>query len=146
MSTTRALTLTFLSLLLLLPFSSCKNEKKTEAGTSVSKMKEVMAIHDEIMPKMGNFGSLVGKLSSQEDSTEIGLKYKNAREDLQAAHKSMMEWMQGFGNKFDSDEILNGKELSEQKLKWLLEEEQKIKNLKDDINRSLENAEALLKK
>lgn len=146
MSTTRALTLTLLSLLLLLAFSSCKNEKKTEAGTSASKMKEVMAIHDEIMPKMGNFGSLVGKLSSQEDSTEIGLKYKSAREDLQAAHKSMMEWMQGFGNKFDSDEILNGKELSEQKLKWLLEEEQKIKNLKDDINRSLENAEALLKK
>jgi hypothetical protein len=29
-----------------------------------------------------------------------------------------MDWMQGFGSRFDSDEILNGKELTEQKQIW----------------------------
>jgi hypothetical protein len=138
-------TLTLFSLLLFLSFS-CKDEKKTEMKASTIQMKEVMAIHDQIMPEMGKFGPLVGELSSKEDSTEIGLKYKSAREDLQAAHNSMMKWMQDFGNKFDSDEILNGKELSEQKQKWLAEEQEKIKNLEEEINRSVENAKALLNK
>lgn len=121
---------------------SCKEEKK-ENGTS--QMKEVMAIHDEVMPKMSTLGNMVGELSGKEDSTEIGLKYKQAREDLQASHKSMMDWMQGFGNRFDSDEILNGKALSEEKRKWLDEEEGKIKELREQINKSIENAKALLK-
>ena len=33
--------------------------------------------------------------------------------------KYMMDWIQGFGSRFDSDEILNGKELTEQKQIWL---------------------------
>lgn len=123
--------------------AACKDEKKDDTN---SQMKEVLAIHDEVMPKISTLGSMVGELSSKEDSTEIGLKYKEARKDLQAAHKSMMDWMQGFGNRFDSDEILNGKELSEAKQKWLDEEEEKIKVLREQVNKSIENAEALLKK
>lgn len=124
---------------------SCKEEKKGDTSSDTSQMKEVMAIHDEVMPKMGSFGTLVGQLSTKEDSTEMGLQYKAARKDLQNAHKTMMDWMQNFGNKFDSDEILNGKALSATKQQWLDEEEVKIKALRDQINTSLENAEALLK-
>jgi len=130
----------------LLLLVSCKEEaKKTEAKSDTSQMKKVMAIHDEVMPKMGSFGKLVAELSKKEDSTEMGLRYKEAREDLQAAHKSMMDWMRGFGDKFDSDEILNGKALSEEKQKLLDAEEKKIKEVSDAINSSLEKAEALLK-
>ncbi len=125
---------------------SCKENKKEETGPSTVTMKEVMAIHDEVMPKLGSFGSLVGELSTKEDSTEIGLKYKSAREDLQSAHKTMMDWMRGFGDKFNSDEILNGKALTEEKQKWLEEEEVKIKALREQINKSVENAESLLNK
>ena len=57
--------------------------------------------------------------------------------------KYMMDWMQGFGNRFDSDEILNGKELIEQKLIWLDEEEEKVKALREQINGSIENAEKI---
>jgi hypothetical protein len=123
---------------------SCKDEKKGDVNSSTDQMKEVLAIHDEVMRKTVKFGSLVGRLSSMEDSTEMGLKYKHAREDLQAAHQSMMKWMQDFGIKFDPDEILNGKKLSDQKLKWLNEEEQRIKALQEEVNKSLEQAEALL--
>lgn len=119
---------------------SCKEEKSTDT----TQMKKVMAVHDEVMPKMGTIGSMVGELSSKEDSTAIGQKYKDARKDLQDAHKSMMDWMKGFGNRFDSDEILNGKELTEQKQKWLDEEEEKVNALKDQINESIEKAQKLL--
>ena len=64
--------------------------------------------------------------------------------DLQIAYKAMMDWMNGFGDRFDSDEILNGKELTPQKQEWLNEEEEKVNALKKQINSSIERAEALL--
>lgn len=121
-------------------FISCKEEKKADS----TQMKKVMAIHDEVMPKMSIIGSMVGELSSKEDSTAMGLKYLDARSDLQDAHKAMMDWMKGFGNRFDSDEILNGKELTEEKKKWLDEEEEKVNALKTQINESIEKAKRLL--
>ncbi len=129
--------------LLIANISSCKDEKKA-ANASNDQMKKVMAIHDEIMPEMSSIGKMVGELSSKEDSTEMGQQYKAARHDLQDAHKVMMDWMQGFGNRFDSDEILNGKELSEEKQIWLNKEEEKIKALRKQIYSSIENAKKLL--
>ncbi|MGB7394388.1 MAG: hypothetical protein WA913_08350 [Pricia sp.] len=121
--------------------SSCKEEKEN------TQMKEVMAVHDEVMPRMGKLGSLVGELNSKEnDSTEIGRKYKEARIDLQEANEAMMDWMQGFGNRFTPDEILNGAELSEQKKQWLDEEEEKMRAVKERIDSSIANAKELLGK
>jgi hypothetical protein len=122
---------------------SCKQDNKTPEGHS--QMEKVMAIHDEVMPQMGVMGKLVGELKKKEDTTAIGQEYKRAREALQAANKSMMVWMQEFGNRFDSDEILNGKELNDQKQQWLNEEEQKVQALKDEILTSIGKAKALLK-
>ena len=123
---------------------SCKEEKKTTESQETTQMEEVMAIHDEVMPKMGVLGRLVGKLKAKVDSTEQGMVYEKAMKDLQAANNSMMQWMQGFGDRFDSDEILNGKVLTEQKQKWLDQEEEKVKALREQINSSIEKAEALL--
>ncbi|NNE76685.1 MAG: hypothetical protein HKN31_06385 [Pricia sp.] len=117
---------------------SCQEEKES------TQMKEVLAVHDEVMPKMGKLGNMVGELSSKEDSTAMGMQYKEARIELQAAHKSMMDWMQNFGNRFTHDEILNGKELSDKKQAWLDEEEEKIKALREQINSSMEKANELL--
>ncbi|CAM4240279.1 hypothetical protein [Zobellia nedashkovskayae] len=114
--------------------------------TDSTQMKTVMAVHDEVMPEMGKMGKLVGELSSKEDSTAVGLKYKQARMDLQEAHKSMMTWMQNFGTRFTSDEILNGAELSDEKQVWLNEEQVKIEDLREHINGSIKTAEELLKK
>ena len=124
---------------------SCKQEKKeVELDSSTTKMEEVMAIHDQVMPKMGTIGKLVAELKPKVDSTETGLEYGKAMKDLQDGHKAMMDWMQGFGNRFDSDEILHKKELSPQKQEWLLEEEEKVKVLRDQISSSIENAERML--
>lgn len=131
-------------LLLLLITASCKQEKKVEKETT--QMEEVMMIHDEVMPKMGTLAKLVAELKAKVDTTATGKQYEVAMKDLQEANKSMMDWMMGFGNRFDSDEILEGKELSPEKQEWLNEEEEKVKALKEQINSSIERAEVLLNK
>jgi hypothetical protein len=118
---------------------SCKDEKRDN-----SQMKGVMAIHDEVMPKMGTIGKLVSQLDEKITNDASSENYVAAREDLKAAHKAMMDWMKGFGDRFDGDEILNGKALTEEKQKWLDEEEDKVKALRDQINSSIKKAEALL--
>ena len=135
--------LSILAVIAVFANTSCKEEKKEDSKAN-SQMERVMAIHDEVMPKMGSMGKMVGELSAKEDSTELGMQYANAKKGLQDAHKAMMDWMQGFGNRFDADEILNGKALTEQKQTWLDEEEEKVKSLREQINTSIANAEKLL--
>jgi len=104
---------------------SCKDEKK-ETPISENQMEKVMAIHDEVMPKMGKIGRLVGQLKPMVDT--------------------MMNWMKDFGDRFDSEEIIEGKVLTEEKQEWLNEEEEKVTIVKEKINSSIEKAEALLAK
>lgn len=131
-------------LLVLVCISSCRQGKKgSEAPTQ---MEEVMMIHDEVMPKMGKLSKLVSELKEKIDTTATGKEYAAAMKDLKDSNKSMMDWMMGFGDRFNSDEILEGKELSPEKKEWLNEEEEKVKALKEQINSSIEKAEALLDK
>ncbi|MEX0274523.1 MAG: hypothetical protein AB3N16_09100 [Flavobacteriaceae bacterium] len=119
----------------------CKDDKKNSAP---NKMKTVMAVHDEVMPRMGEIGKLVAELKAKEDSTEVGMRYTAARKELQEAHKGMMDWMQNFGNRFTPDEILNDAALTDEKTKWLDEEEINVQKVADDINTSIANAKRLL--
>lgn len=134
-----AILMTFIFSLL---FLACKEDKKV--SNKHTQMNEVMAVHDELMPKMGKIGRLVGELTKLEDSTETGQLYNKAKVDLQEANKAMMDWMKELGNRFDYEEILKGKKLTEQKQEWLREEEEKVKELKVKINGSIERAEKLL--
>lgn len=124
-------------------FISCKEEKKDNSPTQ---MEQVMAIHDEVMPKMNYLGKLVGQLKPMADSLGMESPQAKAMLDLQDANKSMMDWMQGFGTRFEPNEIMEGEELSQEKKQWLNEEEEKIKEVKEKINTSIANAEALLGK
>lgn len=129
------------SLIFALSFS-CKGEKKDSPESN--QMGEVIAIHDEVMPKMGKIGSLVAQLRKKIDSDQGGIEEKKAMEDLQDANKSMMDWMQDFNKRFNHEEITNDKTLTEKKKQWLNEEEEKVKIVKEKINTSIANAEALL--
>ncbi|MEX0314008.1 MAG: hypothetical protein AB3N18_07510 [Allomuricauda sp.] len=135
-----------ISLIILVLFLSysCKEKKKAEEGPS--QMEQVMAIHDEVMPKMGKLGKLVGELKGKIDTTATGQEYVSAMKDLQDANRAMMDWMRDFGIRFDPEEILDGKELTEEKQIWLDEEEVKVKALKEQINSSIAKAEKLLGK
>ena len=130
-----------LSISCFLIFISCKEEKKEEGPTQ---MEQVMAIHDEVMPKTGELGKLVSQLKPIADSLGTESQEAKAMKDLQEAHKAMMDWMQNFGDRFEPEEILEGEALSEEKQQWLDEEELAIKEVKEKINSSINNAEALL--
>ena len=118
---------------------SCKDQNKEN-----SQMKDVMAVHDEVMPKMGTISQLVSELDEKITNDTSSNDYVAAKEELKAAHKAMMDWMKSFGDRFDGDEILNGRALTEEKQKWLDEEEAKVKALKEQINSSIKQAQDLL--
>lgn len=122
---------------------SCKNEQK--GVKEQTRMERVIAGHDEVMPKMGAIGKLISALEPKVDTTAVGKQYKVAKDDLEEAYTYMMDWMKGFGDRFDSDEILEGKALSKEKEVWLIEEEDKVNIMKDMIKTSIANAEELLK-
>jgi len=130
--------------LVLFMASSCKNDTKPSANEK-SQMQEVLAIHDEVMPKMGTIGKLTSQMDAKIKETDSVEIFVRANEDLKTAHKGMMDWMKNFGNAFDSDEIMKGKTLTEEKQKLLDAEETKIKTVRDQINTSIQNAEKLLK-
>ncbi|MBJ2174410.1 hypothetical protein JBL43_09190 [Aureibaculum sp. A20] len=122
---------------------SCKNEPKEKEET---RMDRVMAVHDELMPRMGEIGKLTTALEAKIDTTATGEKYKLAKDSLVNAYDYMMDWMKGFGDKFDSEEVLEGKALNSKKEALLIEEEKKVHIMKDMMLGSIANAEALLAK
>ena len=125
----------------LMAIVSCKEEAK---DASAEQMKEVLAVHDEVMPKMGTISKLVGQLKPKVDSTEQGKLYEKAMKDLQESNAEMMEWMKRFGNRFEPDEIMNGKALTPEKKRWLKEEKQQIEALKQNVEVNISEAETLL--
>jgi len=135
------------NILILLVFTtltlSCKKEQKEVKEPT--QMERVIAVHDEVMPKMGTIGKLINELEPMVDSTSVGKQYEVAIEDLEEGYNLMMDWMKGFGNRFDSEEIMEGKVLTKEKEAWLIEEEEKVNIMKDKIYSSIANAENLLK-
>ncbi|SHI37598.1 hypothetical protein [Pseudozobellia thermophila] len=118
-------------------FSQGVNKKMT-------KMEEVMVAHDEVMDKMPKLSKLINQLQTRANASYEKEKYEKAIADLKAANKSMMDWMHAFGKRFDADEMMKGKELSEQKQKWLLEEERNVELLREEIDSGIARAEKVL--
>ena len=119
----------------------CKGETPPSES---NKMAEVIAVHDEVMPKMSEIGKLVAQLKPMADSSETGLPYLKAMRDLQDAHAAMMDWMKGFGDRFDYEEVMEGKPLSPEKIAILKDEEVKVKAMRDLVLQSINSAEKIL--
>ena len=138
---TRRVTLSISLFFFLALMASCGQLKKEEKD---GRMAHVVAVHDSVMPKMSRIGELITQLKPLADSTARGQSYQKALEDLKDANRSMMEWMQGFGERFDSAEILEGKALSPEKSAWLDDEIVKVETMADQVNNSIAQAENLL--
>jgi hypothetical protein len=121
---------------------ACKESAKTEKQ---SQMQHVLAVHDEVMPKMGTIGKLIAQLEDKIKETDNPEVLIEARTALREANKAMMDWMKGFGDSFEGDEIMKGKALTEEKQKILDLEEKKVEALRDQINNSIKNAEEVLR-
>lgn len=122
--------------------TACKEKVTEPAGPT--QMEQVIAVHDELMPKMATIGELIGKLEASMDSTHVDSLKVTAIQNLKGANQEMMTWMIDFGNAFDSEEVLDGKELTEEKQKTLREFQNSVNDLKSSMEGTIANAEKLL--
>ena len=117
--------------LTIISFSACKEKTNLEA--------EVMAIHDEVMPKMGaihvakkGLRKVLAKIENDSLKPEILALIS----DLESADEGMMSWM----HKWDVPST------DPEKTEYLKKEKDKITKVKVDMLLSLENAHTYLSK
>jgi len=124
--------------------SSKERAQKSEtATTDPYSMEGVMAVHDEVMPKMGEISMLIDALKAEADKNPDSPQ-ANAMKKLQESHKAMMDWMREFGDAFTSDEILKGAALSEEKKERLRLEAERIESVKTLMLESIAEGQKLL--
>ncbi len=141
------LTFLYLACLTMLLGISC-NQLSGEEQRFDALMQEVIDVHDEVMPKMGEISTLIKYLDPKIDTTQVGQSHARAQQDLKDAYDFMMKWMSDFSDKFPHDpdnEKMSSEKLSSQ-MKLLEEEKIEVNKLKDKINSSISNAKKLLEK
>ena len=130
---------TFLVLIVLF-LSSCAgggNQKDLKAMRA-----EVMAVHDEVMPKMGELRKVEKSLRQladekvMADSTTDVSAIRNAADAIAAANESMMVWMRAYNPNFEgtNDEVAA----------YLEGQQKSVDQVKKDMLSSLEAGKALL--
>lgn len=111
-------------------------------------MKESVAAHDEVMPKMGTINESLEKLkelSNEENKEEV----EPIMEELKTGHEMMMSWMKGFGGDFTREEINQGistedEEEIKQKLELIKKHHKEAQEMKKQITKSLQEAEEFI--
>lgn len=132
---------------------ACTSGTSTEAVDKAEK--QVFAVHDEVMPKIGTLLKLNKQLRQRSDSltslaaTDASAKVRIEEEQAQIRQLTrqlnesdslMMGWMEGY----HSDTLQKLK--PEQALDYLKQQQTKINNVKQKFNNSIEQAQAYLKK
>ncbi len=108
---------------------SCTGKKSENSHEDL--MQAVMAVHDEVMPKMGDImkykkqiGEKIQELKAAGNSTsQVAIdKLQKVSDDLDASHEQMMNWMHEFNSDFEGMK-------EEDILKYLNEEKAKIEQV-----------------
>ena len=114
--------------------STSTTDENTKAK-SETLFDEVMAAHDEVMPKMGDLRKLEksfeASLDSITDQAEVEVIQANIK-IIQDANANMMAWMRAF-----KPEALQAME-EDAKIKYLEAEKVKIEKVKSDMLQALE--------
>ena len=107
---------------------------------------EVIAVHDEVMPKMGELRSYQKSLSAKaeelrstaSDTTSLR-DLKQAANACEVAYEGMFVWMRQFDSKLEGLE-------EEESLTYLRDQLVKVTQVNRDIKKALDDAERLLEK
>lgn len=125
------------SFLFLTLLVSCAQEKVDENKLL---KQEVIDIHDEVMPKMGELRSLkksilekIEALESNVDSDPDSIqRLKTYADDLENAFEGMFVWMRQFQSNYEGSE--------EEVYEYLQEQKVLVEKVNRDIKTSIENA------
>ncbi|MCP3931036.1 MAG: hypothetical protein GY705_18285 [Bacteroidetes bacterium] len=141
----------FLSIVALITSCSTGTKESGEKAEAAQQKlwDEVMAVHDEVMPRMGEINRLKRQFSEYLGTTEVipdELKSELTAVigKLQAADEGMMNWMAGIKEK--KPETLRATADHETILAGLKDELKKVDKVKEDILSSLKEGTALLAK
>lgn len=130
--------------------SACQNEEQAKVETLE---KEVMMIHDAVMPKMGELVTLEGSISKKithldsllqiaPNDTALQQSLKQSltlASQLKKADEGMMDWM----HKYKGDSL---KKLPpSQAIQAFTQEKIKIEQVSDDMLKSMEEAQNFIK-
>lgn len=130
--------------------SACQNEEQAKVETLE---KEVMMIHDAVMPKMGELVALEGSISKKithldsllqitPNNTALQQSLKQSltlASQLKKADEGMMDWM----HKYKGDSL---KKLPPtQAIQAFTQEKIKIEQVSDDMLKSMEEAQNFIK-
>ena len=129
--------------LMVLIFVSCGEQKKSAKDQLKEK---VMAVHDEIMPKMGDIMKYKKELNVKiNELTQIGAdenadeidQLKKGVTDLDNSHDEMMGWMHQYNNDFEGM-------VEKEVMDYLNDQMKKIEDVAKTTNAALKTAEELL--
>lgn len=128
-----------------------KKDSSAEAGEPVDSdeigllKKEVMAIHDEVMPKMNDMyklkSSLKEKLSDSAAAPTAKTDMASAVNKLDSAHNGMMRWMRQYHMQADS---VDSSEMTQEERRAFYEQEmERIRRVREDMLDAIEKAQKL---
>ncbi len=125
-------------------FASCQGKDPDFVSQDKIK-KELLAVHDEVMPKMGEMNEarkkLIKLIKSEAIKDSTSLEAVNYTiEYLERADEGMMDWM---GEFVQPSDMRNSKS-HEEIMAYLNEEKEKIIKVKTDILNSLEAANKII--
>ncbi len=125
-------------------FVACgPDQKAKEEAIKKIKYEDVMAVHDEVMPKMGTIRKLKKELVAKaeilmalDSLSAEAQKFLTAATQLEAASENMMVWMRAFSEPEEGT-------AHEEVLKFYAVELEKVKEVRESMLSAIKKAEGM---
>ncbi len=122
-----------------------ETEKSDPSAQETQLYKEVIAVHDKVMPSLGNIASLKSRIEEQigilESSPGLDTgrlaKLRNQMKSLDEADEAMMEWMRKFIAGYEGWE-------HDSIIQYLTGEKEKIDKVDEIVNNAIRKSKVLL--
>ncbi|MFT7382339.1 MAG: hypothetical protein ACI9Z3_002233 [Roseivirga sp.] len=128
-----------LALLALFLVFACAKKDNGEALVN-----EVLNIHDEVMPKIGEVMALRKKVLDKVEGSTNPDELRDIAKSLEEAQQGMMLWMNDWSK--NSAPFVNNEKTQEEKMDYLNAEKQRVTKVKDDIEKAIKEGKAAINK
>ena len=128
---------TLITISLFASLTACQKNAEDKQKLMIN---EVMAVHDEVMPKMDDIMSLKSSLDSVIKVSPDSAKAKKLYSALDVADNQMMDWMENY----DSESVKGKSEVEISK--YFANQKTKITDVKVLTVKSIEEAKVFLRK